>query len=88
MRLFWSSARATIAQCDEGCGRIIFPTRRNLERLAQFSSFEDMARHAAAIPVERVTPWIEERDGERYLCIPDHLGYPVTSEPIGTALRG
>lgn len=88
VHLFWSSAAATIARCDEGRSRIIFPTRRNLERLAQFSSFDEIARHAASIPVEKVTPWWEERDGEQHLCIPDHLGYPVTSEPIRTALRG
>lgn len=88
VHLFWSSAKATIAHCDEGRGRIIFPTRRNLERLAQFNSFDEIARHAASIPVETVTPWIEERGGETHLCIPDHLGYPVTSERIRSALRG
>ena len=88
VRLFWSSAEATIARCDQGDGRIIFPTRRNLERLAQFGSFEEIAAHAASIPVEKVSPWVEERNGERHLCIPTHLGYPVTSEPVGTAMRG
>ncbi|EZP72949.1 putative NUDIX hydrolase [Sphingomonas paucimobilis] len=88
VRLFWSAAQDTIRRCDAGDGRIIFPTRRNLERLALFGSFEAMAAHAASIPVEMVRPWIEERAGERYLCIPDHLGYPVTSEPLGRVRRG
>ncbi|RYD48684.1 MAG: NUDIX hydrolase, partial [Sphingomonadales bacterium] len=38
-------------------------------------------------PVRTVTPWIEERDGERYLCIPDDLGYPVTAQPLAEAVR-
>lgn len=88
VRLFWNSAEATITRCDAGEGRIIFPTRRNLERLAPFARFDDIAAHAVSFPVEKVTPWIEERDGEPHLCIPDHLGYPVTSEPMGSVQRG
>ncbi|WP_028055660.1 NUDIX domain-containing protein [Sphingobium bisphenolivorans] len=87
VHLFWSEAAATIARCDAGEAMIIFPTRRNLERLALFSSFEEVVAHAASIPVEKVMPWIEERDGERHLCIPSHLGYPVTSEPFARAQR-
>jgi hypothetical protein len=37
--------------------------------------------------VRKVVPWIEERDGERWLCIPDDLGYPVTAELLDTARR-
>ena len=88
VRLFWMSARDTIALCDAGQGRIIFPTRRNLERLALFDNFADMAAHAASFPVEKVSPWLEERDGVRHLCIPDHLGYPITSEPMEHVQRG
>jgi len=88
VRLFWSGARDTIARCDAGEGRIIFPTRRNLERLALFDSFDTMAAHAASVPVEMVRPWIEDRGGQRHLCIPAHLGYPITSEPLGMVQRG
>lgn len=87
VRLFWSDAAATLAACDAGGSRIIYPTRRNLERLAQFTTFEEIVTHAAAVPVEKITPWIEEREGERHLCIPTHLGYPVTSELFGKACR-
>ena len=77
-----------LRRCDTGEARIIFPTRRNLERLGLFASFDDLAAHAASIPVEKVRPWLEERCGERHLCIPAHLGYPVTSEPMASVLRG
>ncbi|MCI4588872.1 NUDIX domain-containing protein [Sphingobium sp. BYY-5] len=87
VRLFWSSAADIIARCDAGEGQIIFPTRRNLERLALFGSHTDMLAHAAAFPVEKIRPWREERDGEAHLCIPDHLGYPVTSEPMRLVRR-
>ncbi len=86
-RLFWASAADVLAECDAGRATIIFPTRRNLERLALYGSFAEAAAHARALPVRTVTPWFEERDGERHLCIPDDLGYPVTSQPAATALR-
>lgn len=88
VHLFWSSAAATLARCDAGEGHVIFPTRRNLERLALAGSHADLVTHAAAHPVEKVRPWLEDRDGEQHLCIPDHLGYPVTSEPLRQARRG
>jgi hypothetical protein len=40
------------------------------------------------MPARTVTPWMEERDGETHLCIPDDLGYPVTSESVTNAERG
>lgn len=87
VRLLWRSAVGIMEGCDRGEAQIIFPTRRNLERLAQFASFDAIVAHAAAIPVEKVSPWIEEREGERHLCIPAHLGYPVTSEPLAKVRR-
>lgn len=87
IRLFWGDAAAIIAACDAGEGRIIYPTRRNLERLAQFADCAAAIAHAVAIPVEKVTPWLEERDGVPHLCIPAHLGYPVTSEPFADVPR-
>jgi 8-oxo-dGTP pyrophosphatase MutT (NUDIX family) len=86
--IFWASAGDTLAMADRGDVSIIFPTRRNLERLAQADGFADFSAHAGDFPVELVTPWIEERDGGAHLCIPDHLGYPVTSEPFDRIRRG
>lgn len=88
VHLFWATAAGVLTLADDCKVKIIFPTRRNLERLAQFCDFDVARAHAAAHPVEMVTPWIEERNGERHLCIPDGLGYPVTSEPLLTAMRG
>lgn len=88
VRLCWSSAAQVLAEADAGRARIIFPTRRNLERLAEFDSFDAAVANARAHPVTLVTPWLEERDGEQQLCIPEGLGYPVTSQPHDAALRG
>lgn len=88
VRLVWATARSVLDDADAGKLAIIFPTRRNLERLAQFDSFADARAHARATPVGVITPWAEERNGEQHLCIPDGLGYPVTSEALGSASRG
>lgn len=87
-RLVWATARRVLDDADAGRLQIIYPTRRNLERLAQFDSFDAAAAHAVQTPIRVVTPWHEARGGEEHLCIPDDLGYPVTSEPLAAAARG
>ena len=86
--LFWASAQGALDLADEGKIQVIFPTRRNLERLAQFDDFESCRAHAEATPLRTVTPWIEERDGQKWLTIPDDLGYPTTCEPMDSITRG
>ncbi len=88
VRLVWSTAQQVLDDADAGKLNIIFPTRRNLERLAQFESYADTVAHAEATPIVTVTPWQEPRGGEEHLCIPDNAGYPVTSEAISRAERG
>ena len=86
-RVEWVSASDVLARIAAGQASAIFPTLRNLERLAQFSSFDEARSHALAYPVETITPWIEEVDGVKWLRIPDHLGYPVTAEKLTDAIR-
>lgn len=88
VRLFWASAQSVLDDADAGRVTIIFPTRRNLERLAGYASYDEAAADAARYPMRTITPWQEERDGARYLCIPDDLGYPITAEPLTGAMRG
>jgi 8-oxo-dGTP pyrophosphatase MutT (NUDIX family) len=88
VRVFWATAQSVLDDADAGRVRIIFPTRRNLERLARFASFDEAAADAARYPIRPVTPWEDEIGGVPHLRIPDDLGYPVTFEPITSALRG
>ncbi len=87
VRTLWASAAEVLEEIAAGRARAIFPTRRNLERLARFGSLEEARDDAARHPVRKVVPWIEEREGSRWLCIPDDLGYPVTAERLETARR-
>ncbi|MFM5954889.1 MAG: NUDIX hydrolase [Novosphingobium sp.] len=87
-RLFWASADEALRLADSGEIKVIFPTRRNLERLAQFSSFDEAVSHAADYPVRMITPFMELRDGVPWLLIPDDAGYPVAGEVLESAARG
>jgi hypothetical protein len=88
VRLFWGSAQSVLDDADAGRVQIIFPTRRNLERLAKFASLDAALAEVAVILPEKITPFFEERDGVRHLCIPVDRGYPVTSQLMTTAVRG
>ena len=84
----WLSAGDVLQREQRGEARLIFPTRRTLERLAQHSDFEAIRADALAHPIEPVTPWVEERDGEKFITIPSHLGFPVTEERLDGLWRG
>lgn len=86
--LFWATASEVLARADKGEVKIIFPTRRNLERLALFDSFDEAAAHAAEHPVSTVLPYVEQREDGRWLCIPHGHGYPVIEESFEKAMRG
>ena len=84
----WLPAQEVLDREARGEARLIFPTRRTLERLAQHASFEAIRADALAHPIEPVTPWVEERGGEKFITIPSHLGFPVTEERLDGLWRG
>lgn len=84
----WISAAEVLERDRGGSARLIFPTRRTLERLAQHPNFGAIREDALKHPIEPVTPWVEEVAGERFIRIPDHLGYPVTQERLDGLWRG
>lgn len=87
-RLFWASARHALDLADQGAIQVIFPTRRNLERLAQFADFAGCRDHAESLPPATISPRTIMRDGVPWLTIPAGHGYPVLGEPLGVARRG
>lgn len=84
----WVHAQAVLDSERSGTARLIFPTRRILERLALHDSFDAIRADALAHKIEPVTPWLEQRGGEKFITIPDHLGYPVTAELFEGQWRG
>ena len=86
--LFWVSAAEALRMADAGEIQVIFPTRRNLERLAQFADFDAALAHVETFPSQMITPSITERDGVRWLTIPEGAGYPITEEALDSVSRG
>ncbi len=85
---FWISAQEALDREARGEARLIFPTRRNLERLAKHDSFEAMRADAEGHPIEPISPWVEQIDGENFITIPEGIGYPVTREKLDGLWRG
>ena len=86
--LFWTSAQGALDAAERGDIKLIFPTRRNLERLALFASFAEAKAQAEAILVRTIMPQIVEQDGKPWLTILADAGYPVTGELLETVARG
>jgi 8-oxo-dGTP pyrophosphatase MutT (NUDIX family) len=84
----WVAAADVLERERRGEARLIFPTRRTLERLAQHASFDAIRADALAHPIEPISPWVEERDGEKFITIPADLGFPVTQERLDGLWRG
>ncbi len=83
----WIAPQAALAAREKGARKMIFPTARNVELLNLSDSVEAAFDFTARRKIAPVTPTLVERDGARFLAIPDDLGYPVTEEPLETALR-
>lgn len=87
-RLFWTSAQGALDAAETGDIKLIFPTRRNLERLALFADFTEARAQAEAIPVKTITPKVDTSSGQPMLTILEDAGYPVTAELLKNVARG
>lgn len=85
---FWISAAEAQSREQRGEARLIFPTRRNLERLALHGTFDALRADATAHQIEPISPWVEQVDGENFITIPEGIGYPVTREKLEGLWRG
>jgi len=83
----WASARSLLDRIERGQASAIFPTKRNLERLALHRDLNAALNDARSHSLDTIIPWIEEIDGEPHVRIPADRGYPVVSEPLATAFR-
>lgn len=87
-RLFWVSAQGALDAAARGEIKLIFPTRRNLERLAMFASYEEARTQADAIPVRTIIPQVDTSGDRPMLRIMADAGYPITAELLETVARG
>ena len=86
--LFWTTAQGALDAAARDEIKLIFPPRRNLERLALFASYAEARAQAEAIPVRTIMPQVVEEGGQAWLTILGDAGYPVTAELLENVARG
>ncbi|MDB5432974.1 MAG: hydrolase [Caulobacter sp.] len=78
----WIAPAEALALQEKGERTIIFPTRMNLQLLAEASSADDAIARAVARPLVTVLPVVERREGGGVLVLPPDAGYGAVAEPL------
>lgn len=78
----WISPRDALAGNESGRYTIIFPTRLNVELIAESTSVQSALDDARARKIVPVLPWMEKREDGNYICIPEDAGYAVNAEKM------
>jgi 8-oxo-dGTP pyrophosphatase MutT (NUDIX family) len=76
----WITPQAAIDGARNRKYTVIFPTLRNIEKLAQSPSPHAAIERARDSTIVTVTPWTERRSDGNFLCIPRDAGYEVSEE--------
>ena len=71
----WIGAQAAIDEAKAGRRTLVHATTKNLELLAEAKTVAEALSQASQRKVVTVQPWVEERDGKRFLHIPPDAGY-------------
>jgi 8-oxo-dGTP pyrophosphatase MutT (NUDIX family) len=78
----WIAPGEALRLAAAGERKVIFPTRMNLQLLAQASGAADAVARAAARELVTVQPQIQARASGRVLVLPPDAGYGVVEEPL------
>jgi 8-oxo-dGTP pyrophosphatase MutT (NUDIX family) len=71
----WIDPQAAIDEAPAGKRTLVHATTKNLELLAEGVTVTGALSQASERKVVTVQPWVEQRDGKRYLHIPEGAGY-------------
>lgn len=71
----WIGAQQAIDEATAGRRTLVHATTKNLELLAEGKTVAGAISQATARRIVTVQPWVEQRDGKRYLHIPEGAGY-------------
>ncbi len=85
--VLWTTPQGVLDARERGERKMIFPTARNVELLNVSETAQSVFEFASQRKIEAIEPCVVEREGRNYVTIPNHLGYPVTEEPLETAFR-
>jgi 8-oxo-dGTP pyrophosphatase MutT (NUDIX family) len=78
----WIAPAEVLRLADAGERTVIFPTRMNVQLLAEASSAQDCVSRAEGRTLVTVLPKVEVRDGARFLVLPPDAGYGAVAEPM------
>ena len=71
----WIGAQAAIDEATAGRRTLVHATTKNLELLAEGGTVTGAISQATERKIVTVQPWVENRDGKRFLHIPPDAGY-------------
>ena len=85
----WTTPLAALSDADEGNRTVVFATRMNLQKVAQFSTVSELFKSTCENAVVKVEPGIEDNNGDITYTIPLEAGYGQTeyTEYGGSSLR-
>jgi 8-oxo-dGTP pyrophosphatase MutT (NUDIX family) len=78
----WIAPAEALRLAAQGERKVIFPTRMNLQLLAEARDARDAVGRAAARTLVTVQPQVQQRDRGRVLVLPPDAGYGVVEEPL------
>lgn len=78
----WIAPHEVLRLADARERTVIFPTRMNVQLLAEANSAQDCVARAEARTLVPVLPQVEVRDGARFLVLPPDAGYGAVAEPM------
>jgi len=71
----WIGAQAAIDEAAAGRRTLVHVTTKNLELLTEAKTVAEALSQASQRKIVTVQPWVEVRDGKRFLHIPEGAGY-------------
>lgn len=82
----WTAPAEALDMAERGEAKVVFPTRMNLQLLAEAASAEDAIARAQGRRLVTVEPQIAERPAGRVLVLPPDAGYGVVEEPLSRVM--
>lgn len=82
----WIEPAEVLRLADAGARKVIFPTRMNVQLLAEAGSAADCVARAQARTLVTVLPKIEDRPEGRVLTLPADAGYGIVAEPLANVM--
>ncbi len=82
----WIEPQEVLRLADAGARKVIFPTRMNVQLLAEANSAADCIARAQGRTLVTVLPKIEDGPDGKVLTLPVDAGYGIVAEPLSRVM--